>query len=314
MRSGLDRRALLFGLPLGLGLPALVAPARLRAATPPRRPLGATGAFETVADWTFGRNRNDATIQDMNGLRRSFYFRYIYAGGQLDGLPQNYWAIHRDYPEGDPRSLHVFANDYLALKGRVPPGGGMRLGGIESGILRAKLPVTPGMYVEMRAKLPRGLGVWPAFWLNSGVEYPDGTFSALHWPPEIDIFEFFVWQGRTRPLALTGFVQGGGDPAAYGNPKDITSRFNDKGEYIPGIDFSETWNVFALDWVEDRPIWMLNGEPIKQTLYKWPGPPAHILVTNQIGFAMPGTNMAGMTAGGDDWDYCVDYLRVFKRT
>lgn len=265
-----------------------------------------------MADWTFGRDRAGATVRTMDELRRAFFFRYIYDGGKLDGLP-NYWSVHRDYPEGDPRSLHVFAEDCLVLKGRVPPGGGMRPGGIESGILRAKLPVTPGMYVEMRAKLPHGLGVWPAFWLNAGVENPDGSFSDLHWPPEIDIFEFFVWQGRTRPLGMTGYVQSGGDPARYGNPEDITTRFT-RGEYWPGIDFSASWNVFALDWREDAPIWMLNGEAIKQTRYKWPGPPAHILVTNQIGMALKGTNMAGMTDGGDGWDYSVDYLRVFQRT
>lgn len=45
-------------------------------------------------------------------------------------------------------------------------------------------------------------GCWPAFWLNPGVEYPDGHFSALPWPPEIDIFEFFVWQHRTRPKIM----------------------------------------------------------------------------------------------------------------
>ncbi len=297
---------------LTLGASALISstllPARAAAAV---RPVGAEGPFSVVADWTFGRKRDGATVRTMDDLRKSFYFRYIYNNGQLDGLP-SYWSVHRDYPEGDPRSLHVFEDDCLLLKGRVPPGGGMRPGGIETGILRAKLPVTPGMYVEMRARLPHGLGVWPAFWLNSGVEYPDGTFSELHWPPEIDIFEFFVWQRRIRPTNLTGYVQRGGNLPAYGPDGDVWTLFSN-GEYRPGIDFSATWNVFALDWREDLPIWVLNGKPIKQTRYKWPGPPAHILVTNQIGIALPGTDMTGMTDGGDAWDYAIDYLRVFRR-
>ena len=300
----MKRRDMLLGLPASglMGLSANAAPAV--------RPVGAEGEFDVVTDWTFGR-RAGATIHNRSELDRAFHYRYIYSGGKLDGLP-TYWSVHRDYPEDDPRNLHVFTDNALVLKARVPPGGGLRPGGIESGILRARLPVTPGMYVEMRARLPRGLGVWPAFWLNSGVEYPDGSFSELLWPPEIDIFEFFVWQGRTRPQVLTGYVQPGDNPARYGNPEDISTRFT-RGEYQPGIDFSESWNVFALDWRKDRPIWVLNGTPIKQTRYVWPGPPAHILVTNQIGIAMQGTNMAGMVVGGDDWDYSIDYLRIFRR-
>ena len=276
------------------------------------RPAGATGTFSVVADWSFGKRRAGATVHSMEELRRAFYFRYIYNHGTLDGLP-TYWSVHRDYPDGDPRSLHVFTDDSLILKARIPLGGGLRPGGIEAGMLRAKLPVVPGMYIEMRAKLPHGLGVWPAFWLNPGVEDPNGAFSELPWPPEIDIFEFFVWQGRSRPTNITGNVQTGGKPELYGNPHDTMTRFRG-GEYSPGIDFSSFWNVFALDWRQNEPIWMLNGEAMKQTVYKWSAPPAHILITNQIGIALPGVSMAGMMDGGDAWDYAIDYLRVFQRT
>lgn len=39
-------------------------------------------------------------------------------------------------------------------------------------MLRALLPITPGMVVEMRATLPHGLGRCPAVRLNPSVEYP----------------------------------------------------------------------------------------------------------------------------------------------
>ncbi len=278
------------------------------AVLPSRSPVGLHDRFELLADWDFGTSRG---IRDMGDLRRHFRTRYIYDQGRLDGLP-SYWSRHRDYPDGDPRSLHVFASDHLILKGRIPAGGGLHPGGIESGMLRALLPVTPGMVIEMRARLPRGLGVWPAFWLNPGVEYADGHFSPTPWPPEIDIFEFFVWQHRTRPQVMTMHVQDAGRPQDFGNPHDVFSRASGEG-YDPGIDFSADFHVFALDWQDGRPVWLLDGQAIKQTVYAWRAPPAHILVTNQIGMSLNGTDMAGIVDGGDDWDYCVDYLRVFRR-
>ena len=277
----------------------------------PPQPAGGEGQYELVRNWTFGR-RPEATISDMAALAREFRFRYIYDGGKLDGLPA-YWSRHRDYPEGDPRSLHVFEDDALVLKARIPPGGGLHPGGIESGMLRALLPVIPGhMLIEMRARLPRGLGTWPAFWLNPGVEQPDGHFSATPWPPEIDIFEFFVWQGRTQPRIMTMHVQTGDHPAAFGPPADVYNRGGGEG-YDPGIDFSAGFHTFALDWQPDLPTWILDGQRIKQTRYLWPAPPAHILVTNQIGMTLGGVDLNGMQVNEADWDYTIDYLRVWKR-
>ena len=276
------------------------------------RPANATGNFELLGDWNFGRSKPGATVRNKSELQRAFRFRYIYNNGQLDGLP-TYWSRHRDYPEGDPRSLHVFDDNALVLKARMPPGGGLRDGGLESGMLRALLPVTPGMYVEMRAKLPRGLGVWPAFWLNPGVEAAGGQFSATPWPPEIDIFEFFVWQGRTRPRILQGEVHPAAGPDPAGGTRDIFSLMSN-GRYDPGVDFSEDFHIFGLDWVKDRPIWVVDGLPIKQTVIGWNAPPAHILITNQIGMTLNGVDLTGMTYGADDWDYTIDYLRVWQHS
>ena len=308
IKPGLTRRQ-------SLAAPFLLAGAVpfLAGGTAPEKPVpvGVGGAFDVLRDWRFGARRADATIRNMTGLRRDFRFRYIYDNGHLDGLP-SYWSKHRDYPEGDPRSLHVFEPDCLVLKGRIPSGGGLHAGGIESGMLRALLPVMPGMVIEMRAKLPRGLGTWPAFWLNPGVEYPDGHFSATPWPPELDIFEFFVWQGRSRPRIMECHTQDAGRPQDFGDPHDLFSKFSN-GRYEPGPDFSEAFHVFALDWIEGKPAWYLDGQKIKQTTYKWAAPPAHILITNQIGMSLPGTDMTGIKNEGDGWDYSVDYLRVFQR-
>ncbi len=273
-------------------------------------PLGLPGAFRLVGDYRFGRGPA-ANIRNKTELAQYFRFRYIYNHGQLDGL-DTYWSRHRDYPDGDLRSLHVFEQDCLVLKARVPSGGGLRSRGIESGMLRALIPVTPGMVVEMRARLPHGLGTWPAFWLNPGVERPGGKFSSTPWPPEIDIFEFFDWQGRDRPRLMTSHIQTAGKPERYGNPHDTFSLYR-HDDYDPGVDFSAAYHTFALDWQKDEPAWIVDGKKVKQTHYVWSAPPAHILITNQIGTNLKGVNLAGMTADEAGWDYRVAYLRVWQR-
>lgn len=297
-----------------VGLALLTRPTSLCAAdqSAPIVPAGQQGTFELLKNWTFGAHRADATVRSKKDLDQEFYYRYIYAGGQLDGIP-TYWSYHRDYPQGDARSLHVFGDDTLTLKGRIPANGGLWPRGIESGILRAKLPITPGMYIEMRAKLPYGIGAWPAFWLNAGVQYDHNKFSELPWPPEIDIFEFFDWQGRNQTRVMTGYVQSHGKPEAFDFPHDIWTKFV-KGEYAPGFDFSAGFHVFALDWRPDEPIWLLDGVPIKQTHYKWNGPAAHLLITNQIGMAFAGADLRAMKADESQWNYVIDYVRVWRRT
>jgi|GEM_PF-1582360 len=266
--------------------------------------------WELVKDWTFGNKRADATIHNKDELDKDFYYRYIYENAKLDILP-TYWTYHRDYPEGDPKSLHVFGDNTLTLKARIPEGGGLHPRGIESGMLRGKMPFVPGMYVEMRCKVTKGVGAWPAFWLGTGVQYDNGTFSKLPWPPEIDIFEFFGFKNRPTPKTFSSNIQTNKKPELYGPPHDIFSVFQ-KSDYTPGMDFSEDFHVFALDWQENRPIWLLDGHPIKQTYYEWHAPPAHILVTNQLGIEFAKPDMKEMVADEANWDYVIDYIRVWK--
>jgi hypothetical protein len=266
--------------------------------------------FELVKDWTFGKNRADATVRNRADLDKDFWYRYIYNNGTLDTL-STYWTVHRDYPEDDPRNLHVFTDNTLILKARVPEGGEFKKGGIESGMLRGKIPVTEGMYLEMRARMTRGIGSWPAFWLGCGVQHPDGTFSDLPWPPEIDILEFFNWQGRHHSRELVSNIQTNNNPKKFGNPYTIFTAFNAKGEYVPGMNFSEGFHVYALDWRKSRPIWVLDGHPIKQDYYEWAGPPAHVLVTNQLGIEFG--DMKDFRNDPAQWDYEIDYIRIWKR-
>ena len=260
-----------------------------------------------MASWTFGSTRPGATVRNKAQLDQAFRYRFMYEHGRLV-LRTNCWPVYCDYSPPDRRSLHVFENDASVLKSRGPRGGGPRPGGIESNMPRALLPVTPGMVVEMRAKVLHDLGTWPAFWLNPGVEYPGARFSAIPWPPEIDIFEFFEWLERDHPRLMESHAQTAGDPAKYENPTDLFSLYG-RHSSDPGIDFSADFHISALDWQEDAPVWLLDGRRIKQARYVWDAPPAHILLTNQIGLQLNGVTLSGMRIDEPGWDYRGQWLR-----
>ena len=78
------------------------------------------------------------------------------------------------------------------------------------------------------------------------------------------------------------------------------------------MDFAEDFHVFALDWIENRPIWILDGHPIKQTYYEWHAAPAHILICNSLGIEFAKADMKEMKADESNWDFVIDYVRVWK--
>jgi len=91
-------------------------------------------------------------------------------------------------------------------------------------------------YFEMRARLPVGKGFWPAFWLLP---------KALHWPPEIDIFE----GAGTRANAVhLGVLVGKGDTADKW-VEDV-------------INVGDGFHVYGLEWTREQLTWFLDGKPV----------------------------------------------------
>jgi beta-glucanase (GH16 family) len=96
---------------------------------------------------------------------------------------------------------------------------------------------------EARIKLPRGQGIWPAFWML-GADF-DGT----NWPAcgEIDVMEY---RGQ-EPLRVTGTVHGPG----YSGGAAITGNRD-----LPGpAGFDEAFHVFGVEWTPDWIAWQLDG-------------------------------------------------------
>jgi beta-glucanase (GH16 family) len=108
-------------------------------------------------------------------------------------------------------------------------------------ISRGKVEFTYGR-VEARIKIPRGQGIWPAFWMLGA------NFASVGWPRsgEIDILENI---GK-EPKTVHGTVHGPGYSGAQGIGGGISIE----------DDVANDFHVFAVDWDPEAIRWYLDGE------------------------------------------------------
>jgi beta-glucanase (GH16 family) len=272
---------------LALGLAVL---ASLAGATPPEGPPPAPIAgqgYRLVKDWSFGDS-----IRDMKQLREQFHTRFIYQGGTLDTLNDE-WQRYRD------NDNHELISDRLALVARVPRE--LKNGQIESGMLRSKWSFEFG-YVEGRMKVPAGRGLWSAFWLNPQDQV---------WPPEIDILEI-VNNGRDTTKSSFHFLHSGdrkGRPA-------LVSLLDKFGAYRPGADFAEGFHHFAVLWEPGRVRHYVDDRLVVDRPFDWThkggtgAGPAHVLVNLAVGGQWPGPPLRA-----EDFPARleIDYIRVWQK-
>jgi len=135
-------------------------------------------------------------------------------------------------------------------------------------------------YFEMRAKLVRGQGLWPAFWL-----LPSDT----SWPPEIDVMESV------------------GDPTeAYVTLHSNFVKIDGKKHRISGKGF----HTFAVAWDPDNVTWFINGKRVlrEQTpadMHK----PMYMLANLAVGGGWPGP--ADETTPLPI-SYQIDFIRAYR--
>ena len=152
--------------------------------------------------------------------------------------------------------------------------------------------------IEVRAKLPKGAGAWPAIW-TLGVNYPQ-----VSWPKcgEIDILE---WWGRSPGQVTSNFHYSGKNKKTLTMGKLAVPKIND--------DF----HTYAIEWSESVIDVFFDGKKYhsfsvdeagsgEENPYRKP----HYLLINLA--------MGGKVGGPIDdsmlpQKYLIDYVRVYER-
>ncbi len=177
---------------------------------------------------------------------------------------------------------------------------------------RGKIMPVYGRF-EIRAKLPGGKGVWPAFWL-----YPQNrdwqmemlmlqTVAAGNerlipeerpWYTEIDIMEFLGHE--------TGVVYGTHHYYTFDGQKKTSS-----GTLRSQTDFTKDFHIYTLDWEPDSIRWYIDGQLIHTCTEGVPHAPHYLIINTAVGGSWPG-NPDSTTVFPQYLD--IDYVRLYSKS
>lgn len=106
--------------------------------------------------------------------------------------------------------------------------------------------------IEARMKVPKGTGLWPAFWLVGN----DHDTAGSYWPVcgEIDVVEVLGGDVNTAMGSLHGPLVSSPAPASYG--KSVALR------HLPraGVDLSTDFHVYSVKWEADKCTFSVDNQ------------------------------------------------------
>lgn len=152
--------------------------------------------------------------------------------------------------------------------------------------------------IEARIKLPRGKGLWPAFWMlgaNSDTET---------WPQcgEIDIMEYL----GNSPTKIFGTVHGPG----YSGGASISKNF-----YLSNSRFDTDFHIFGIEWDENRvnfyvDDFLYHSVTPEDVPGEWVfNQPFYLILNVAVGGNLPGPPNSETPF---PQEMLVDYIRVYE--
>ncbi|KQC30324.1 glycoside hydrolase family 16 protein [Flagellimonas eckloniae] len=170
--------------------------------------------------------------------------------------------------------------------------------------LNSKFAFTHGK-VEVRAKMPEGIGTWPAIWmLNTNIN-EDGAYwdnqglGTVKWPycGEIDILEHW---GKNQDYVSSAVHNG--------------SSYGDKVKNLGGQTIknaSTEFHIYALEWTSEKMIFSIDGiahftyNPSIKNTETWPYDTDYYLILNIAVESEIDQNFI-------ESPMVVDYIRIFQ--
>jgi beta-glucanase (GH16 family) len=167
-------------------------------------------------------------------------------------------------------------------------------------ITKGKFDLKFGRF-EARIRIPKGQGIWPAFWLLGN------NIDTVGWPRcgEIDIMENI---GR-EPSIVHGTIHGPGYSGGSGIGASYTLPDNKP--------FSDDYHVYALEWSSNKILWYVDGK-LYQTLTPQDLPGGTKWVFDHPYFLLLNLAVGGGWPGSPDQTttfpqmMLVDYVRVYS--
>ncbi|MDB4224946.1 family 16 glycosylhydrolase, partial [Granulosicoccus sp.] len=149
-------------------------------------------------------------------------------------------------------------------------------------------------YVEMRAKLPAGRGLWPAFWLLPQHYVKD--------VPEIDVMEFL---GQDIDTLYQTYH--------YFDIEDNWTQISTPSFTVLADDWTQDFHTFGMAWSPTEIVWYVDGEEshrVTDSEYVIPNQPMHLLANLAVGGSWPGSpdELTEFPAVFE-----IDYMRAYKK-
>jgi len=170
--------------------------------------------------------------------------------------------------------------------------------------LNSKFAFTYGR-IEVRAKLPTGIGTWPAIWmLNKNIDEPGAYwqkqgFGTIYWPVcgEVDILEHWGKRQNHIQSAVHTASSAGDDVANLG------------GKVLENV--SNKFHTYGVEWYEDKMVFTVDGvqhytyQPSIQDSETWPFISDQYLLLN---IAIE----SDIDPSFEESAMVVDYIRVYQ--
>ena len=167
--------------------------------------------------------------------------------------------------------------------------------------------------VDIKAKIPKDAGTWPALWLlgknvnEDGAYFDNLGYGTTSWPAcgEIDILEYGIT--RSKP---DNYIQSAmHTPSSFGNTVDI-------GGVVVGDNIANNYHVYSMNWSPNQISFLVDGveywtyNPAVKNANTWPFDKEQYFLLNIAmgGVAGPIDSSFSQTAMD------IDYIRVYQNT